>query len=143
VLAGAALSILFLCSVIAVAVDWTTGGARHPVVSQGKANAIAVSTITGSQPGTQTWVVTHSDFYPTSARVWDAAGSPRFGTSWVPCPRPAVEEGLRRLGLGCPPPPVWAVEVVTDSRSTYRKALVEIDAVTGKALAWQVDDSLP
>jgi uncharacterized membrane protein YkoI len=38
---------------------------------------------------------------------------------------------------------VWAIEVASASRPTYRRALVEIDAITGEVLAWQIDDSLP
>jgi hypothetical protein len=143
-LAVAVSSTILVSCLVAVAANSLAGRAgRHPVISQGEANAIAVSTVAKSQPGAPSWRVTHSDLHPVSASVPDATGSPRFGSSWAACPFPAVDEQLRRMGLGCPPPPVWAVEVATASRPTYHRALVEIDAVTGKVLAWQIDDSLP
>jgi hypothetical protein len=136
-------TVLFSCLVAVVANSLAGRTGRHPAISQGEANAIAVAAIAESQPGAAGWIVTHSDLHPVSVSVSDVTGSPRFGSSWVACPIAVVEERLRLLGLGCPPPPVWAVEVSTTSRPTYHRALVEIDALTGKVLAWQVDDSLP
>ena len=47
------------------------------------------------------------------------------------------------METGCPPGPVWAVQVETPSRTEGYKALVEVDALSGKTLAWQIDDALP
>lgn len=114
-----------------------------PIIPGRQAEAVAVSAMTKSQSTSRTWVVTHSAFHPISSIVSDSAGSPRFGSSAVACPFRLLERGLSRLETGCPPGPVWAVQVETPSRMERYKALVEIDALTGKTLAWQVDDTLP
>lgn len=118
-------------------------GGLGPVIPARHAGVIAVSAITGSQGRSRAWVVTHSDFHPISFIVSDAAGSPRFGSSTVDCPGRVLEQRFQPLGIGCPPPPVWAVQVETSSRKENHKALVEIDALTGEVLGWQVDDTLP
>jgi len=129
--------------VIAVATTPIGGFKLGPFIPGRQAEAVAVSTMAESHGTSRTWVVTHSAFHPISSIVSDSAGSRRFGSSAVACPSEFVERGLRRLGTECPPAPVWAVQVETPSRTEGYKALVEVDALSGKTLAWQVDDSLP
>jgi hypothetical protein len=114
-----------------------------PVIPVRQAEVIAVSVITGSQRGSREWFVTHSALHPTSFIVSDSAGSPRFGSSTVTCPGRVLEQTFQPIGISCPPPPVWAVQVETSSRRENYKALVEIDALNGEVLGWQVDDTLP
>lgn len=128
---------------MAVATTPIGGVKLGPVIPGRQAEAVAVSTMAKSHGTSRTWVVTHSAFHPISSIVSDSAGSRRFGSSAVACPSEFLERGLRRLGTECPPAPVWAVQVETPSRTEAYKALVEVDALSGKTLAWQVDDSLP
>jgi hypothetical protein len=128
--------------VAAAATPRSGNGKLGPVIPARQAERIAMSTMNESHGSSLTWVVTHSTLHPISFIVSDSAGSPRFGSSMVACPSRFLERVLRRMG-GCPPPPVWAVQVETASRTADHKALVEVDAFTGQLLAWQVDDTLP
>jgi hypothetical protein len=129
--------------VIAAATTPIGGVKLGPFIPGRQAEAVAVSTMAKSHGTSRTWVVTHSAFHPISSIVSDSAGSRRFGSSAVACPSEFVGRGLRRLGTECPPAPVWAVQVETPSRTEGYKALVEVDALSGKTLAWQIDDALP
>jgi hypothetical protein len=114
-----------------------------PVIPARQAEVIAVSAITESHGKSQPWLVTHTALHPISFIVSDSAGSPRFGSSTIACPGGILDQRFRPLGVGCPPPPVWAVQVETSSRTEGYKALVEIDALNGQVLGWQLDDTLP
>ncbi len=123
---------------------WLRGRSAGPgYIPVRQAEVIAVSAITGSQGTGKAWVVTDSALHPISFVVSDSAGSPRFGSSTVACPGGFLEQGFRPIGIGCPPPPVWAAQVQTSSQKENYKALVEIEALTADVLGWQVDDTLP
>ncbi len=143
VLAGAIVLVIVGMSLEFAVSDWHGKEAYGPLIHRQQAEQTAVATISQSQHGTTHWIVVDTIFHNESTTVTDRGGGRRFGSSWTPCPLVFVGSVLNRLGIACPPPPVWTVEVTTLSRPTDRKALVEIDAVSGDAISWLVDDSLP
>lgn len=142
-LACALLLVILVMSSEFAASDWHGKVAYGPLIHRKQAEQAAIATISQSQHGATHWTVSDSAFHNASTTVTDRGGSQRFGSSWMPCPLVGLGAVLERVGIACPPPPVWTVEVTTSSRPTDRRALVEIDAASGEVLSWLVDDSLP
>ena len=123
--------------------DWHGHNAYRPLIPREQADQVAIATISRSQSGASQWTVTDSAFHNESTTVTDRMGNRRFASSWNPCPWGGAGAVLNRVGITCPPPPVWAIQVSTSSRPTGRKALVEVDATSGAVVSWLIDDSLP
>ena len=140
---GAIGLVILIISLEFAASDWHGKVAHQPLIPRQQAERTAVAALTRSQPGTAEWTVSDAAFHNASTTVTDRGGNQRFGSSWTQCPWVGVGAALNRVGITCPPSPVWAIQVATSSRPTNRRALVEIDAASGEVLSWLVDDSLP